>query len=412
MSELMEIDPRLVAVRDKESGRNLLDPSDPNPLTIDTSEGRPVRFELIVENGPEGLMELTITSDEPWLKSEKNKLTLVGGEKDRCILTAAPEGESEFAILLFTWQGAKGPLSASVMLMRKMQTARPAVTPRPKQQSGTYTAEISRENPTCFLFLVDESGSMRESISGQVDRSKADSLSDALNRLLHELVSSCSQGMEIVDRFHIGIIRYGDESVESALGGALAGKKLVPVSMIGNNPLRVETRTKKQYDGVGGIIEAKVKVPVWYEPVAKGKTPMCAALNLACDFVKEFIQSHPACFPPVVINITDGKPNDGDPRPMANALREITSEDGKVLLFNVHISSSNAEPIQYPVKESVLSDNLARLLFRMSSQIPPPMLKLARAIVPNITEGARGFVFNADMVATIQMLDIGTRGVR
>ncbi len=59
MSELREIEPKLAAVREPRSGRNLLDPADPNPLTIDTTAGRNVRFRLAIENGPEGLMEMT-----------------------------------------------------------------------------------------------------------------------------------------------------------------------------------------------------------------------------------------------------------------------------------------------------------------------------------------------------------------
>jgi hypothetical protein len=277
------------------------------------------------------------------------------------------------------------------------------------QQAGTYNAEVSRENPTCFLFLVDRSGSMAKPFAGQEGRSKAQCVADALNRLLFELVSRCSQGVEIRDYFEIGVIGYGDVHVGSALGGDLAGQRLVPVSQIGQHPLRVETRTKREHDGAGGVLETTVRMPVWYEPAARGKTPMCAALAMAQDFIQDFLRRHPGCRPPVVINITDGAANDGDPRPIAAALRSLASQDGNVLLFNLHISSSSAQPLQFSMNESKLSEPLARMLFRMSSPIPPPMLNLARAEVPEIADGARGFVFNADMVATVQMLAIGTR---
>jgi hypothetical protein len=412
MSELRETDPRLVAVRDKQTGRDLLDSSHPNPLVIDTRPGRPVRFALVVENGPEGLMDLTITSDESWLVPEAKRLTLVGGESDVCIVTAAPDGDAEFANLLFSWQGAEKPLSASVMLMRKLPPSAGAASAGPAEpasrQAGTYQAEISRENPTCFLFLVDRSGSMAKPFPGTPQRTKAHSVADALNRLLHELVSRCSKGIEILDRYDIGVIGYGDEHVVPALGGALSGRRLVPVSEIAKHPLRVEKRTKKQPDGVGGLVETTVMVPVWYQAAAQGRTPMCAAFTMAYEVIDDFIRKHPRCFPPVVINITDGKPSDADPRPKAAALRSLASEDGNVLLFNLHITSTNAQPIQFPVQEAVLPDKYARILFRMSSPIPPNMLNQARAIAPDIAEGARGFVLNADIVATIQMLEIGT----
>jgi hypothetical protein len=221
-------------------------------------------------------------------------------------------------------------------------------------------------------------------------------------------VSRCSKGIEILDRYDIGVIGYGHVHVTPALGGALAGRRLVPVSEIAKHPLRVEKRTKKQPDGAGGLVETTVMVPVWYEAAAKGRTPMCTAFAMAHEIIDDFIRKHPRCFPPVVINITDGQPSDADPRPKAAALRNLASQDGNVLLFNLHISSASAQPIQFPVKEAGLPDKFAKILFRMSSPIPRNLLNQARAIVPDIAEGARGFVFNADIVATIQMLEIGT----
>ncbi len=38
----------------------------------------------------------------------------------------------------------------------------------------SYSAEISRNNPTCFLFLIDQSGSMNDPWSGGTFKKKAD----------------------------------------------------------------------------------------------------------------------------------------------------------------------------------------------------------------------------------------------
>ena len=46
-----------------------------------------------------------------------------------------------------------------------------------------YSAEISRSNPTCFLFLVDQSSSMLEPFGGQAGKNKSEGVADALNRL-------------------------------------------------------------------------------------------------------------------------------------------------------------------------------------------------------------------------------------
>jgi hypothetical protein len=271
-----------------------------------------------------------------------------------------------------------------------------------------YSAEINRTNPTCFVFLVDQSSSMLEPFGGQPDKQKAEGVADAINRLLQNLILKCAKSDGIRDYFYVGVIGYGGRAV-SALGGGLAGQTLVPISAIANNPLRVEQRTRKVDDGAGGILEQKFKFPVWVEAKATGRTPMCEALKLAKQYLEVFLGRFAGCYPPLVINITDGMATDGDPRADAQALRSLASSDGNVLLFNAHISAAKALAIEFPSADGNLPDNFAKLLFRMSSALPPKLLESARADKFPVQPGARGFVFNADLVSIIRFLDIGTR---
>src|SRR6516164_8554743 len=125
-----------------------------------------------------------------------------------------------------------------------------------------YSAEISRTNPSCFLFLIDQSGSMAETFGAQPDKKKAHEVATAINRLLQTLVLRCAKGQEVLDRFHVGVIGYGSSKVGSAWGGSLAGKTLVSISQLAANPLRVELRVKKADDAGGGLVEQKVKFPI------------------------------------------------------------------------------------------------------------------------------------------------------
>src|ERR1700726_3311621 len=127
-----------------------------------------------------------------------------------------------------------------------------------------YTADISRTNPTCFLFLVDQSSSMLEPFGGNPDKSKAQGVADAINRLLQNLALKCAKAEGIRDYFHVGVIGYGGRA-EPAFGGTLAGRGVVPMSAVANNPLRVEERTRKVDDGAGGLRDQKFKFPVWFE---------------------------------------------------------------------------------------------------------------------------------------------------
>ncbi len=273
-----------------------------------------------------------------------------------------------------------------------------------------YVAEISRANPSCFIFLIDQSGSMQESF-GALDgtKTKASSLADAINRLLQNLVLKCAKSEGIRDYYHVGVIGYGGHGVKPAFTGHLAGKELVPVSEIGNHPARLEVRTKTVEDGQGGMIEQSVKFPIWFEPTAEGGTPMCTALHRASNIAVNWLSNHPNCFPPIVINISDGESSDGDPFNPAYDLMTLSSSDGEVLLFNLHLSSSNHRPIEFPETEDMLPDKHSKLLFSMSSPLPEYMRKIIAQEGVEVSLNTRGFVFNADMTSVIRFLDIGTR---
>ncbi len=271
-----------------------------------------------------------------------------------------------------------------------------------------YSAEISRSNPTCFLFLIDQSKSMAGLLGGDAGKTKAEAVADTVNRLLYTLVLRCVWGQNVLDRFHVGVLGYGRQ-VNSVLGGPLAGRDLAPISQVAHNPLRVEQRANRVDDGMGGQIDQLVKFPIWFEPQADGKTPMSAALDQAFTLLAGFLAEHPTCYPPLVINISDGEATDGDPQVPADQLKGLSSEDGEVLLFNVHLSLRKELPIEFPDHESALPDQWARRLFRMSSLLPAPMHQPARQAGLSISGRTRGFVFNADLASVVRFLDIGTR---
>jgi len=249
---------------------------------------------------------------------------------------------------------------------------------------------------------------MVDPIAGSDGKRKCDSVADAINRLLHNLIIKCARGEGVRNFYEVCVIGYGAH-VAPAFSGPLAGRDLVPLSEVANSPARVEERHKKVDDGAGGLISQKVRFPVWFEPVAKGITPMGQALSYAHQLLSGWVPKHVKSFPPIVINITDGEATDSGPVPQAEAVRGLTTEDGNALLFNCHISSQPVAPIVFPDTDSSLPDDFARTLFQVSSPLPATMRDLARS--ENLTLGAdaRGFAFNADLVELIRFLDIGTR---
>jgi len=273
-----------------------------------------------------------------------------------------------------------------------------------------YLAEISRVNPSCFLFLIDQSGSMQDPFGGSLKaKSKATGLADAINKLLQNLVIKCTKSEGIRDYYYVGVIGYGGTGVVPAFKGTLAGKEFVSIGDIGNYPIRLEERVKKVDDEAGGIIEQTVKFPVWFDAIGAGGTPMFEAFQRANSVLVNWLMQHPNCFPPIVINISDGESTDGNPFQPAQDLMTLSSTDGEVLLFNLHLSSSNQSPIEYPDSESSLPDEHAKALFNMSSLLPEYVQKILMQEGFYTSSNTRGFVFNADLVSVIRFLDIGTR---
>ena len=280
---------------------------------------------------------------------------------------------------------------------------------RKEQRKMPYTAEISRVNSGCFLFLIDQSDSMSEPFGGsEIPSSKADALADAINRLLSNLIIKCSKDMKVWRYFQVGVVGYG-ASVGPALAGDLAGQDLVWIDDIYNHPLRIEQRTQRVSDGAGGLVETQVKLPVWFDPVAANGTPMCQAFSVTHAILQSWVAQHPSSFPPVVINITDGESTDGDPSEAAEALKALATQDGNLLFLNLHLSARRAVTVHFPDTEEILADQYARLLFRLSSRLPDCMRGVARELGHHVSDDARGFVFNADIEDVIDFLEIGTQ---
>ncbi|MBS2966979.1 hypothetical protein KGA66_28355, partial [Actinocrinis puniceicyclus] len=122
-----------------------------------------------------------------------------------------------------------------------------------------------------------------------------------------------------------------------------------------------------------------------------------------------WVGERPGSFPPIVLNLTDGESTDGDPSEAAARLRSLATADGPVLLFNLHVSNGSATPVVFPDRDDSLPDAFARLLFGMSSVLPPHMKSYAAGEGLPVSDASRGFVFNADIASVVQFLDIGTR---
>jgi hypothetical protein len=269
------------------------------------------------------------------------------------------------------------------------------------------------------LFLVDQSRSMNKPFGidpAGNSLTRAEAVANALNGTLEELINRCMRDEGVRDYFDIGIIGYGKtRRPEFCWRNNLAGRKLVPITEVAENAEIVEMDIATEVRGQ--IIRERIAVSRWIDPVGVDSTPMNAALMLAQATLAEWIAYNSDSFPPVVINITDGMANDvnSDQELLDTAknLMNLATSDGKVLLINCHISGADEAPVLFPSSPAELpKDNYARLLFEMSSELSPRH----RAVIDEVYDRnlepeakLRGMAFNADAVALLTLLNIGTR---
>ncbi len=286
-------------------------------------------------------------------------------------------------------------------------------------KSNPYTAQITRSNPSAFLFLVDQSGSMEADINynGRT-MTKAEAVAQIVNEQLDTMLAQCQRSEGIRDYFDVSLIGYGGDSSENAnilWEGTLEEREFVKISELATNYIEeIEIEDEKIIRGVSRKTIRKVKT--WLNPIANYKTPMKSALELAADLLERWIVCHDSsdCFPPVVFNITDGvatdAENDDELLQSAERIKQLHTNDGNVLLINIHISEDCAASILFPSKSKELPDDYyAVLLYNMSSEMPKTVNKEI-ADLKNCDPKATfiGMAVNADTTSLVQMLNIGT----
>jgi len=250
---------------------------------------------------------------------------------------------------------------------------------------------------------------MDEPIAGGTGEKKKQVVADALNRLLYNAILRCAREDGVRPYFSVGVWSYGGKDQVQPVFGA----ELLSISDIAENPKRTEKRRRRVPDGAGGVYEEEFELPIWFDPVAQGVTPMKAAFKAVVAPLRDWLSQHSDSFPPIVINLTDGAYTDASPAPVVSELMQMGTSDGNVLVFNCHISKQGGGTTSFPNDGQAAGlEGLARELHEMSSPLPDLLRSQAQAKGYQVGEGARGYAFNADLVTMIDFLDIGTRAIQ
>lgn len=288
--------------------------------------------------------------------------------------------------------------------------------PQMLQSKNAYTARVDREHPTAFIFLVDQSVSMKRltTFNGE-DMTLSEAVARIVNSQINELVERCVKNNETRHYFDIAVIGYGSEAY-SAWNGNLEGRDFVSPEEIRDNPfqkkmIKEEVRTRK------GLTVKEVERKQWMTARHDGNwTRMDKALRRTEGLLDNWMKEHhdKDCYPPTIINITDGEYNgvtDDEMLQLANQLKSMFTNDGNVLFFNIHIVPGHSESVVFPATVGELNNNgYGEKLFNMSSLLPLNYNEQIRGIFGDRQTDIRyrAMGVNAGMERLVKMMKIGT----
>ena len=279
-----------------------------------------------------------------------------------------------------------------------------------------YTQEITRRHRTAFVIMLDRSASMQGRVRfGRMMMSKAEAVAYTANALVTELVDRSRRTDGVRNYYDIAIVGYGGDGVEVLP----AGDGFRSIEEFARHAPRMSRMAFEELlpDGSATMVEHSREQ--WIEPKAEGTTPMYEAMLRVRDLLAEWCakEENRESFPPIVINITDGEASDCSDAELfdiCSQVRAIATEDGNVLLFNIHITLSDALPsIIFPMADELLAASRhARTLAECSSLMPEAFsqaihaLKGAGAVPPYY-----GMGYNATIVELLSIINIGSRSI-
>lgn len=275
-----------------------------------------------------------------------------------------------------------------------------------------YSARITRDRRTAFVFLCDQSGSMTERIVFQgSEMHKSEAVATIMNMAIEELANRCRREDGIRDYFDIAVAGYSGDGIRSLLctDGTFAS-----ITELVRCNVPIKRRHILRILPGGNQLSATVDQRQWITPAASGNTPMLAALEYAEHALRQWCsaRSNRLSYPPTVINITDGEASDADDEQLLHAasrIKSLSTHDGNALLFNIHLApytTDRADTVSLPCSEDELPNvKYASLLYNMSSVLPT---QYSRMLSAADLSPRRAVCYNCPADELFSMLAIGT----
>lgn len=249
-----------------------------------------------------------------------------------------------------------------------------------------YNLKWSPNHPGHIVYLIDYSESM-----GWKENKRINKLLDVLSVVCDRLIANDSMSGPLDNSATVSMIGYNSDVFKLFSGDFVELNQYLDTHspLFNDNP---KAKPQWQTYMADAFDAARRDIEQWIEKQRQSGKPIPA---------------------PIVINITDGIPeeDDNDPnhikamaraRTAAQKLMEISVPDGNVLLFNIHIMEG-ADPLVFPsFRPSNNSHPEQQFLFDISSQLNEDQIACARG--KQIDEAQNGSRFMATSLSDYNKL--------
>lgn len=248
--------------------------------------------------------------------------------------------------------------------------------------------------PGLLIILIDQSSSMQQSTSS-AEFTHSDIGVRLTNQIIDLVIQRAFNGTHPKDLAYIYIIGYSD-SADIMRQGWLQD--------LYSNPKRIERRKMLLPDGVGGMVNVDVEIPIWVDKDTNGgDANMKEAFDAAYELTKSWIKDHKNSPAPIVLNISDGNPYWGifskeeciqKTVEAVEALRKLKTSDGNALVYNVFLDETFKT--SFPLYEDEIESENGKFLYGISSIVPLSYIGNACKYNMKIRFGARACLTNTD----------------
>ena len=269
---------------------------------------------------------------------------------------------------------------------------------------------ITLKHRGLVIIAIDQSGSMQDAFRAHsLIMSKSETASMIASALLDEIIVRSQLSGTIYNCLDIGVVGYSNFHVDPLLHHKLY---TVPISLLENENVPVNTISYylKNQDGHLSIYSESYSDRI--VPKAAGYSNVDDMLNVVFYIARDWCnnpQNHDS-LPPIVINLTDGDIDTtykSELIQQAEELRELGTNRGKLVLFNVIINSDKSSPrLDFPNPDQVTKGHPIEKLALISGELPEVFYPLAKWYNPDREPPYLSMCYNATILSVFGPLKV------